>query len=708
MSREISDDWCAPFPGPADLNFNFRKLMDESPNGLGAFAEPQAAGQSGQSNDDDSDDEDENTDLPTVPRVAVIGAGAAGLTAVRELLRIGVSNVDLYEASGRYGGRFWTKTLPDHEGQKQYTTMEAGAMRMPPFISEEVKARAKKEHPDNPKHARKHAVRKGNSILSYYLEKFDISTDEFPNPGALGVRSGIYINRGYGVGGKRKTQDLIDWPANQNKPSDDEIAEVKKISDDFFGRMKESASQVYGTPNWQTYWEKLVHHYFQKTFRDVVFEKTNKGSKDAGNFGGMGMTERQARIFYVIGAGDGGWGSFFNLSFLYVYRTFVGGYSSDLQVIEGLFKGSTFVAGEMHKDDQRPVGPKIVTDSLGNELPNPEYLGTSTITDCILFKSVDRDEAPYSQKESAGTKDGFHMFFNSPVSRIIKKEDGKIQIRVKADRGREEAKLHAADYDAVICTVPTHQFGTEVRMEGFDRNQQWPVELETYLSRAHWEPCVKVFVELHESYWDKENAEIPQTISSDTFLRDTYGVKINKGGNQTGTCLLSYTWWRDATKLVCYADQELINMAVAEADRMLSTCEGIDDQFANYIKYDLADDGTRNYRGWVHHWELQKTYKGAARLYDQRTWRDTNLPMIYNQKHSKKSGVYLAGEAYHVDAGWVEPSFRTAVEAVCRIIHNNNGKLNAPININWMNNTTFNPIGGDDHQYDMADQGDEE
>ena len=47
------------------------------------------------------------------------------------------------------------------------------------------------------------------------------------------------------------------------------------------------------------------------------------------------MNEEEARIFFVIGAGDGGWGSFYNLSFLFVYRTLIHGYGNDLQIIEG-------------------------------------------------------------------------------------------------------------------------------------------------------------------------------------------------------------------------------------------------------------------------------------------------------------------------------------------------------------------------------------
>ena len=204
---------------------------------------------------------------------------------------------------------------------------------------------------------------------------------------------------------------------------------------------------------------------------------------------------------------------------------------------------------------------------------------------------------------------------------------------------------------------------------------EWPYDLQNYLYQAHWMPCAKVFVELTEPYWEDEKCTIPQIIESETFVRDTYGVKIERGtkGKQTGVLLLSYTWWRDATKLVAYDDQELINLAVKEADRMLANCSNIKkvDRISTYAKQTKDKFGNVDYKGWVHHWELQKHYKGAARLYDQRCWKNTQVPMMYNQNFSEASKLYFAGEGYQVDAGWTEPAFRTAIDSVLRIFHNN-------------------------------------
>ena len=48
----------------------------------------------------------------------------------------------------------------------------------------------------------------------------------------------------------------------------------------------------------------------------------------------------------------------------------------------------------------------------------------------------------------------------------------------------------------------------------------------------------------------------------------------------------------------------------------------------------------------------------------------------YNEKYSHKSGMYFAGEGYSVEGGWLEPAFRTALDAVLRVIENTNGKFN--------------------------------
>src|SRR5438445_6427894 len=85
-----SDEWRFQFPNTADFNFNYWKLLKDA-RGTGIAKPPSNADQL---------------------RIAIIGAGVAGLTAARELFRSGFTNIDIYEASERIGGRTYSLASP--------------------------------------------------------------------------------------------------------------------------------------------------------------------------------------------------------------------------------------------------------------------------------------------------------------------------------------------------------------------------------------------------------------------------------------------------------------------------------------------------------------------------------------------------------------------------------------------------------------------
>ena len=612
-NADQTEDWIAPYPNPADLNFNYRKLLDNSPSGIA---------------------ENKVSDF----RIAIIGAGIAGLTAARELLRSGFRNIDLYEATDRYGGRHYTRTIGQTD-TTQYTVQEGGAMRMPPFL-----ARGE----TNPKN--------GISILSYYLNEFDIATEAFPNPGSSVAKTGIYYNEGYASG--EKEPKMLIWEKTEIMPPSEILKTVFVKWKSFVDRVAKSVGKIYPTGDWQEYWKSIVTNYWDKTFRDVVMLEPIYGKEYKGNWGGCGMTEEEATIFYIIGAGDGSWGAFFNLSFLYVYRTFIHGFSSDLQLIQGLFDcRGNFVPGPDYGNDD-------LRDTIGNKIPSPHYLGVTCFDDCLLFEPVNipgiGKESLYRFANKTLKCQGINLLFNSPVTRISKTTHASrkaVSIITSNENVQERV------YQAVILTVPTWQTQMQMEVHGFSTENAWPFNLQTYLKRAHWEPCCKIFIGLKEAYWEQPRCKIPQVIATDSFLQDIYGVKVSQGGGkQTGTLLLSYTWWRDANKLVCYDDDELVDLAINGADRILLNSRNINQKISPYLD---------RQGGFVIHWEKMPSYKGAARLYDERTWNDTQVPMGYNQAYSSNSALYFAGESYGVDAGWTEPAFRGAIDAVLHICNNN-------------------------------------
>jgi tryptophan 2-monooxygenase len=108
---------------------------------------------------------------------------------------------------------------------------------------------------------------------------------------------------------------------------------------------------------------------------------TQYDSNKPGLFGGLGMTDQEAWDFYVIGAGDGGWGAFYDISCLYPIRTLLFGFSTNHQLIQGTFDvNGAFAPG--------PEKGQEVADSLGHLLPSPQYLGGQTFSECLFYQPV--------------------------------------------------------------------------------------------------------------------------------------------------------------------------------------------------------------------------------------------------------------------------------------------------------------------------------
>ncbi|MCY1460196.1 hypothetical protein D9M71_777340 [compost metagenome] len=71
-----------------------------------------------------------------------------------------------------------------------------------------------------------------------------------------------------------------------------------------------------------------------------------------------------------------------------------------------------------------------------------------------------------------------------------------------------------------------------------------------------------------------------------------------------------------------------------------------------------------------------KNALGCAKLYRAGTYYDAVSLMKYNRDLAEHSGLYLVGESFSVDAGWTEPCFRTAVDAVINICRTTGAAFN--------------------------------
>jgi tryptophan 2-monooxygenase len=600
--------WQFSFPNTADFNFNYYNLLDNaSQSAIAKNNNPQI-------------------------RIAIIGAGVAGLVAARELFRCGYTNIDIYEASDRIGGRTYSIPAPN-----QYTTFEMGAMRMPFFTEPGSR----------------------NCVLDYYCTLFGITTQPFPNPGSDAIAStGIYVNNGLGPDPKNPyPQPQLDiWLKNQQSPHPI-LKTIRGKWSHFADMLSEEVKKVYGTSSWNDFWHRLVNCYEAMNFRDLVHLKAidKYDPSKPGYFGGLGMNEQEAWNFDVIGAGDGGWGAFYDISCLYPIRTLVFGFAINHQLIQGKFDtNGNFAPGEQYG--------QLTKDNLGNQLESPNYLGIQTFAESLFYKPVISSFVKnISLYQATQTYAGINLFTKSQVNAI--QYLGKNNIQIVAD-------TMVLQYNAVIVTPPTWALEISSIFQKFD-SSILPFEVSLSLKKSHWITSCKVFYPLKQRYWEQpnpnpNNSPIPQVMSTDTFLRDVYGIAVTtQSHSDPGVLLISYTWEDDATKLESSQDDAALAKKCLQAlDNILINSQNIQMRISPYV--DTS-------KPLVIHWEKQPTYRGAAKLYRQRSWNLDYALLTYNQRYSATSGLYFTGEAYSVEGGWTEPALRLGLDAVIHIVKNTNG-----------------------------------
>jgi monoamine oxidase len=588
-----TNDWLPAYPNPADFPFDYFRLLS-------------LAQQNG-------------TPIGYAPRsgmsVAVIGAGAAGMTAARELYRAGY-DVTIFEASDRLCGRHFTAPAPG-----QSTGMELGAMRFP-FFSQ----------PGS-----------GNAVFDYYLNaEAPGLTAPFPNPGTAPGSTGIYVNGGHGPTGEFPDPTMIIWkpsPNDFNPPPNESLAEVYVLVNRFIDFFSNTVRPVYATEAWTDMWQQIANQYDKMTFSDLVFAPAVETYAGDGWLGGFGMTAAQSELFYVIGAGDGSWGPFYEIGALWFIRCVMFGFNTNLQSMLGL----NDAASQPHYNDT------ALTDSAGNPLPPPLYSGIQSLVEWLFYATPPgASKSLFDSVNDASS--GNHIFINDAVRAITYENDALTVL---------DAKNNTRTFDYVVLTpqIWASQLGVDLR--GFNANDL-PDETISARNEQHVIASCKVFFPLRETYWENPNCSIPQVIITDTFVQDAYGVKWFP--NDAGVLLASYTWEDDALKLLPYNDATVSQMILDGLDGITSTTLG--EKVSDYTN---ANDAI------VFQWTTQVGYNGCAKLYRQRNWTMNYALLAYNQQYSQCSRLYLAGETFGVEGGWTEPALRGALDAVIRIIQNSGG-----------------------------------
>ncbi|MEW9555796.1 flavin monoamine oxidase family protein [Nonomuraea sp. NPDC050783] len=240
--------------------------------------------------------------LPQVAQgtpVAIIGAGAAGLCAAYELMRIGLRPV-LFEAetdaSGRprIGGRMHTYSAHPDDPAKA----ELGCMRFPSSAT----------------------LQKG------YVEDFGLTYELFPDPfvpDAVGMTT-------VDIGGRQYSAATIEELYLQ-RPDFAKIHDAWNAALDKAGFTDlANAIESGDTATVKKLWNPLVERYDHTSFYEFLAESGT-------------MSAEQIRIFGLIGFGTGGWDSFFDISWLEMLRMLVTGMDADqMLLVEG---ASAFAEG---------------------------------------------------------------------------------------------------------------------------------------------------------------------------------------------------------------------------------------------------------------------------------------------------------------------------------------------------------------------------
>lgn len=618
--RSAENKWKARFPNPPDLCFDYRALVEQE-NGIAKATDPQH-------------------------KICIIGAGVTGLTAARELYRCGFTHITLIEQSRRIGGRHLT--VPGSPNSAiSHTPFEMGAMRMPFFNRAD-------ESPTE-----------GRSLMAYYAKAFDLAFSDFANPGSQWVTStGIYLREG-SMGGGPAPQMLI-WKNEdgQTPPPGEELQKVYAKWKAFADRMTRHVAEVYASQEWEAMWAAIVEKYESVSFRDLVSMPALQAwdERSPGDFGGMGMSAQESAIFYAIGIGDGSWGAFYDVCSLYPLRTAIFGFSSQLQLIHGRVdaNGDPLASPYLHSE--------AVYDSAGLSFDRPRYVGLAALDECLLFMKTDetgKSVYEHSRERSTG------LLTDSSVTRLKKLNSQKIRVYFNWKHSQpEHTQEHFEDFDSVIMTLPSWLIETRIKLENFTR-KMLPFETINAYKTAHWETSCKVFAPLKKSFLSK-NSSIPQAIVTDSFIHDVYTYRYND--HYSYDCiLLSYTWEDDATKLASFSDEELVTKCAQELDRILMNCTNIQQKISPYIGLDQAV---------VQRWITDKNALGCAKLYRPGTYYDAVSLMKYNRDFAQVCGLYFSGESFSVDAGWTEPCFRGAVDAIIHICDKTTATFNGGFSMN--------------------------
>ncbi len=216
--------------------------------------------------------------------VAVIGAGASGIIAAYELMKLGLRPV-IYE-SARFGGRLRSETFEGSDG----VIAELGGMRFP----------------------------RSSRGFFHYLDLMGCKTSPFPNPLSAAAGSTVIDLEGETFFA-RKLDDLPPFYREIAEAYDRALAEQAA-----FPELQE-AIRARDIGRIKALWNPLVEQWDERTFYDFI----------AGSDAFRGQSFRHREVFGQVGFGTGGWDSDFPNSMLEILRVNLLGLDDDQHLVHG-------------------------------------------------------------------------------------------------------------------------------------------------------------------------------------------------------------------------------------------------------------------------------------------------------------------------------------------------------------------------------------
>lgn len=217
-------------------------------------------------------------------RVAIIGAGAAGVIAGHELMKLGLRPI-LYE-SGKFGGRLRSETF---EGTEDVIA-ELGGMRFP--VS--------------------------SAAFYHYVDKVGCTSAPFPNPLTEAAGSTVIDLEGETL----FARSLADLPDLYREVAEAYAAALEDGA--HFSQLQE-AMKARDAKRVKELWDPLVAAWDERTFYGFV---TTSDAFKALSF-------RHREVFGQVGFGTGGWDSDFPNSMLEILRVNLCGLDDHQRYIEG-------------------------------------------------------------------------------------------------------------------------------------------------------------------------------------------------------------------------------------------------------------------------------------------------------------------------------------------------------------------------------------